>query len=89
MITLKSSLICISLNWLSQVEKGENITETCSVENLLTCPSEAKINGVTLQSGRIPNSITLGIVSKRLSISFHKAFIGPFYILKENVAFYL
>ena len=54
-----SSLVCVSLSWLSNLEKGENITDQhCTVENLLTCPTDSKINGVTVQSGRVPNSIT-------------------------------
>ena len=54
-----SSLVCVSLSWLSDLEKGENITDQhCTVENLLTCPTDSKINGVTVQSGRVPNSIT-------------------------------
>ena len=81
-----SSLVCVSLSWLSDLEKGENITDQhCTVENLLTCPTDSKINGVTVQSGRVPNSITFDGPVLCCSISSGNGFLIPLLSLPSQL----
>ena len=53
----KHAVLCISLNWLDQIESGSELTSQSVVETLLTAP-HVSIGGVTLAHGRIPNSLT-------------------------------